>query len=237
MANNEPKAPAMDRLTGQLYQLPVIIGRMGLSIANAQKAFNVDYVENVQKIMGMVDHMLAAPAAAPDAAADPADPADPGATPPAGDPPADDEDRSAAEDQRLAIFLKLIEALAPSRYQFSEATIDFSADLSETFDVAGQAGLGVGLSALTVNAALTMGYGYDYRAAARITAKLHATHADPQLARSLIERAKEIHADKLDLPKLSEVEANIWNGVGKVYAALTNRPVAPVGKDAAGGAT
>ena len=187
------KKPSMDRLTGQLYHLPFIIGQMGLSIANAQKAFNVDYVENIQKLLGLIDRTL-------------------------GEPP----DNVGPDDPRVAVVKQLIESLAPSRYQFTEATLDFSADLAETLDVAGQAGLGFGTAAITVNAAMSIGYGYDYRAAARITAKLHAMPASPETAKALVARAGEIHKDKLDLPALSTVEKDIWDGVGAVYGSLLN---------------
>jgi hypothetical protein len=184
------KKPTMDRLTGQLYHLPFIIGQMGLSIANAQKAFNVDYVENVTKILALIDRTLG--------------------------------DADEVQAEKAQAVAALLEALAPSRYQFTEATLDFSADLAETLDVAGSAGLGFGSAAITVNAALTLGYGYDYRAAARITAKLHAIPANPELGKALIERAREIHSDKMTLPELSEVEKEIWDGVAGIYAALTD---------------
>lgn len=189
--------PTMDRLTGQLHHLPFIIGQMGLSIANAQKAFNVDYVENIKKLLGLIDRTLGSPP--PDAATDP--------------------DAHAA---RVVAVKQLLEALAPSRYQFTEATLDFSADLAETLDIGANAGLGFGTAAITVNAALSIGYGYDYRAAARITAKMHAIPASPDTAKALIERAGEIHKDKLDLPALSTVEKSIWDGVSAVMASLTN---------------
>ena len=48
----------MDRLTGQLNFLPSIIGKMGLSIAEAQKEFNADYVTNVAKLLGLISRTL-----------------------------------------------------------------------------------------------------------------------------------------------------------------------------------
>lgn len=189
--------PTMDRLTGQLHHLPFIIGQMGLSIANAQKAFNVDYVESIRKFLGMIERTLGTPP--PDAGADPD-----------------------LQAKKVAAVKELLKVLAPSRYQFTEATLDFSADLAESLDIGGSAGLGFGTAAITVNAALTIGYGYDYRAAARITAKMHAVHAVPETAEALIARAADIHKDKLDLPALSSVEKSIWDGVGAVMASLTN---------------
>lgn len=197
--------PSMDRLTGQLYHLPFIIGQMGLSIANAQKAFNVDYVENVKKLLAMIKDTIGEAQATAEAGA------------------ANEEAKAAAAkelEQRLQVIKTLIEALAPSRYQFTEATIDFSADLAETLDIGAQAGLGFGTAAITVNASFALGYGYDYRAAARITAKLHAIPASPDVSKAMLERAKEIDKDKLAMPDRSKVEADIWNAVADVHKAL-----------------
>lgn len=180
----------MDRLTGQLYHLPAIIGRLGISIANAQKAFNADYLENVVKLMGLIERTLGSLK--------------------------DDEDAKA----RVEAIRSLLESLAPSRYQFTETTIDFSADLAETMDKTVAAGLGFGTQAITVNAAYSKGYGYDYRAAARVTSVLHAIPLNPETAKSLLDRASTIHKDKLDLPQLSEVEKEVWDSTAAVFNAL-----------------
>jgi hypothetical protein len=47
-----------DRLTGQLYHLPSIVGKLGISIANAQKALNADYLENIRQLLVMIDGIL-----------------------------------------------------------------------------------------------------------------------------------------------------------------------------------
>lgn len=180
--------PSMDRLTGQLYHLPAIIGGLGISIANAQKALNADYVESITKLMGLIQATLGRAQ--------------------------NDEDAKA----RAAAISDLLQSLAPSRYQFTETTIDFSADLSETFDSATQVGLGVGTSAVVLNAAYSKGFGYDYRAAARITSVLHAYQ--DETGQQLIQRAGNIRSDKLAMPALSKVEADIWNSVSNIYNSL-----------------
>ena len=209
--------PAMDRLTGQLYHLPFIIGQMGLSIANAQKAFNVDYVENVSKLMALIERTLGhKPAAAGGGAAG------------GGGAGGAAAGSAAPTDEQLAAVKALLEALAPSRYQFTEATLDFSADLAETLDIGAQAGLGFGTPAITVNAAFSLGYGYDYRAAARVTAKMHAIPANAETAKALLARAAEIDKDKLALPQLTKVEKEIWDGVTGIYNSLTKQDVKKV---------
>ncbi len=184
------KEYSMDRLTSQLYHLPAIIGRMGISIANAQKALNTDYVDSVTKLMGMIQHTLGQAGEEPESQA------------------------------RVAAMRSLLESLAPSRYQFTETTIDFSADLAETMDEAKAVGLGLGTQAIMVNAAYTQGYGYDYRAAARITAVIHAYPFNPETAKSLLDRATTIRAENLELPQLSQVEQKLWDSITAIYNCL-----------------
>ena len=120
--NNLPEIPQMsaDRLTSQLYHLPAIIGRLGLSVANAQSALNADYTENVKELISIVKEII---------------------------PKTKPEARTEMES--------LIKQLAPSRYQFTETTLDFSADLSEAVDVAGSIGLGAGFGAVVINAGVS----------------------------------------------------------------------------------
>ena len=51
-------APVMDRLTGQLYHLPGIIAKLGISVANGQKALNAEYLNNIKMIMSMINETL-----------------------------------------------------------------------------------------------------------------------------------------------------------------------------------
>lgn len=189
----------MDRLTGQLNFLPSIIGKMGLSIAEAQKEFNADYVTNVAKLLGLISRTLPA---AQDASA------------------AAGAAQGADADQRLTAVWDLLKSLAPPRYQFTETTIEFRADLAESKDVNVQAGLGVGMYGVTVNAGLTLGFGYDYRSAAQITSVIHAREAGSALADALLARAKEIDASQLDLPSLSTVEKDQWDATANIVNSL-----------------
>jgi hypothetical protein len=184
------KEPAMDRLTSQLNHLPSIIGRLGLNIANAQRALNADYVENVKKLVVLIHDSIGG--------------------------------KDAGAKEKAEALRSLLESLAPSRYQFTEATIDFSADLAETLDMTAAGAVGFGTQAIMVNAAFSLGYGYDYRAAARITAKLHAIASDPGMTKSLLKRAEDIHKEEITMPKLAQIEQELWDSVGEIYSALTN---------------
>jgi len=180
----------MDRLTSQLHHLPSIIGRLGISIAEAQKEFNSDYMDNIKTLMGVIKETIGSIG---------------------GD--------GATADEKVAVLKSILEALAPSRYQFTETTIEFSADLAETLDVGGSVAVGAGMQAITVNAAFSLGYGYDYRAAARIKSVIHAFN-NPETNKALLQRAKEIDETKITLPERSEVEDEIWGSVKEVFASL-----------------
>jgi hypothetical protein len=194
------REPSLDRLTSQLYHLPSIIARLGISVANAQKEFNADYVENLKNMMGLVVKTLENVKIA-----------------------------DAAEKQESIEAMKtILESLAPSRYQFTETTIDFSADLAETFDLTAATGIGFGAQAIMVNAAFSLGYGYDYRAAARITCKIRAYPANADLAKTLIGRAEDIDKNRLNMPVLSAVEKEIWDSTIDIYNALTKSAVKKV---------
>jgi hypothetical protein len=179
--------PQYDRLTSQLYHLPAIVGRLGISIAEAQKELNLDYVNSVGRLLELIKATVGADNA-PDVPA----------------------------------MQALLESLAPSRYQFTETTIEFSADLSETVKKGVEVGASVGAGAVLVNAAMTLGYAHDYRASARITSVLHARPAggDPEFPKALLARKKEIDAAKLALPPAAQVDKEIMERVGKVYDAL-----------------
>ena len=132
------------RLVNDLSYLPAILGRMGLSVAEAQDELNHGYVQAVADLVKLLAAFV-----------------------PKSDIPAQ-------LDPQIATLLL---QLAPSRYQFSETTFDFSADLAESFNAGASGELRLGTKAVALNAAMAVGFGYDYRAAARITCKLHALPA------------------------------------------------------------
>lgn len=189
-------ADSMDRLTSQLYHLPKIIGALGLNIAEAQKQLNADYVRNIGTLVALIDRTLGA------------------------------ETDAAKRAEKAQVVQDMLEALAPSRYQYTETTIDFSADLAEAGEQAMAAGIGVNFSAVMVNASFVKGYSYDYRAAARVTAKIHAVPPGAQMAKKLIERAAQIDQDhKPALPAPTDVEKSLYAEVQKVYNSLTGSQV------------
>jgi hypothetical protein len=177
----------MDRLTGQLYHLPGIIAKLGISVANGQKALNAEYLNNIKMIMAMIHDTIG-------------DDAEPGA--------------------KAEMVKDLLKELAPSRYQFTETTLDFSADLSERKSSQMQGALGGGFAGVTLSVGYARAFGYDYRAAARITTKLHAIPANEAVVGPLLERAKDIDATKLALPEKTEIEKETFEGIANISSAL-----------------
>jgi hypothetical protein len=176
----------MSRLVQDLGNLPAIVGGLGLSIAEAQKQLNADFVQNIGRLLEMISETLGADGAEPD------------------------------NDSREAI-VKLLTALAPSRYQFTETTIEFCADIAERMQKQGELGIGFGKSVM-LNAAFSKAFGYDYRAAARITSVLHAMPVGQDMADELLRRASSITPP--ELPAKTALEASLFSNVSGVYKSL-----------------
>src|SRR5437667_7403924 len=120
MPNSVP-APA-SKLINDLSHVPHIVGALGLSIAAAQKAFNSDYLDGVERILAMTFMMLGgkkagAPGSPPGAGA--ASPVDLSA------------DELAALKEFADLFKQLLTVAAPSRYQFTETTLHVKLDLAQ----------------------------------------------------------------------------------------------------------
>jgi len=76
--------------------------------------------------------------------------------------------------EQREFYQDLLIKIMPARYRFEETILEFSVDLSERFNIGGAASLGLGMSAVTINASVTGSYGRDYNAAARLKTTLVA---------------------------------------------------------------
>ena len=170
---SDPLPPQASRLVNDLSYLPSILGRMGLSIAEAQDELNQGYVEalaSVVKLLGTLGYQ----------------------------PPPPD---GASGTATLATQIKdLIGQLAPCRYQFTETTFDFSADLAESYSSGKSGDLKIGTKAIAVNASLTSAFSYDYRAAARITCTLRADPVGAGVVGDLLKSAQINSGEANKLP-------------------------------------
>jgi len=198
------------KLIQDLSYVPHIVGGLGLSIAAAQKAFNADYLENIEKIVALAKAVAGGKKA--DAEGKPIE-------------MTEDEAKRYAEFQ--SFFKEMLIALAPPRYQYSETTLTVKLDLAQSMDFGASVGLGLGFGGVTLNAAFTIGYSYDYRAAAECKTVIHAIPADPGTFVKLLERAAVINDKALTLPERSAVDENIIETTTRIFEKMIGEGVKP----------
>lgn len=205
------------KLINDLTHVPHIVGGLGLSIAAAQKAFNHDYLDSVERILAMTKMLL-------------------------GEVQGDGEGRAAAvtDDTELTklraladVFRDLLTAVAPPRYQFTETTLTVKLDLAQSMDSTATAGLGFGMGGVSVNAAFTAGFAYDYRAAAEVRTVIQAIPADRLAFQKLLDRAKELSDKVLALPEdMAGVDKELLDKQAALFEKITGLKAAT--KPAAG---
>lgn len=203
---------AASQLIKDLTHVPHIIGGMGLSIAAAQKAFNQDYLDSIERILGMAKMMLGEVKG--DAS---------------GAPVAATGDDLAKLQAFSAVFRDLLTAVAPPRYQFTETTVTVKMDLAQSMDTTIQGGLGFGMGGISINASFTVGFAYDYRAAAEVRTVIHAIPADPLAFNKLLDRAKELGNKTLELPaNLATVDKELIDKQAAILEKMTGvKPAVP----------
>lgn len=194
----------MSDLIKDLSKVPNIIGGLGISIANAQKAFDVNYLESLERILALIKIMLGGKKA--DAGGNPAN--------------LTEEEKKNLEGMSQAIQEMLMK-LAPSRYQFTETTLNVRLDLAQSLQVGGTVGLGFGVGAISVNAAFTIGYRFDYRAAAECRTVIHAYPADQATFAALLGRADKLGDKVLELPPRSEVDKALFDKSSALLEKMT----------------
>jgi hypothetical protein len=181
------------KLINDLSRVPNIIGSLGLAIAEAQKQFNLDYINSVDALVTIAARLMGKGA------------------------------NTAGIDNTVRDF---VFSLAPPRYQFTETELAVKLDLSQSIDIAGQAGLGFGFSGVVVNASFALGYSSDYQAAAECRTKIHAVLPGDNKAMfdALLVRAKEIDAAEFKVPDRSPLDANILAASSEVMKKLGVAP-------------
>jgi hypothetical protein len=195
----------VSQLIQDLNSVPNIVGGLGLSIAAAQKALNLDYLENVERLVALAKIVASRPSTD------------------AGDP-----STATAPNEFRAFLKEMVAALAPPRYQFTETTLSVRLDLAQTLDRNTSVGLGVGYGAVALNAAYSVGYGYDYRAAAECRAVIHAIPPDPAVFRPLLDRAASLGKEALALPDRTEVDDRIIQQARTLTEKLLGEPAPKV---------
>lgn len=186
-------------LTDNLRYLPSIIGKMGINIAEAQKLMNAEYVKTLNEIVRLYyEHKNNK-----------------------GGTEGDNKEGKAALEE-------VLKQLAPPRYQFTESTIEFRADLAESTEFAGSADIGFGMAGVAVGASFAFGYGMDYRATASISSVLHAVQPGTDLAQKLLDRAENLKEDnKPELPDRSKADQALWEQMHDFGAAVADQKNVP----------
>ena len=101
-------------LIKDLSNVPNIVGGLGLSIAAAQKAFDVDYLDSIERILALIKIMLGGKKADPQ-----------------GNPIDLDDKEKESLAATAQVIQELLTKLAPSRYQFTETTLAVKLDLAQ----------------------------------------------------------------------------------------------------------
>ena len=198
-------ADSTSMLINDLSSVPNIVGGLGLSIAAAQKAFNLDYLQNLEQLLALIKATLGG--VKQGAAA--------GTTDKLTQPEQDNVNAMATAIQDM------LKATAPPRYQYSETTLSVKLDLAQTMTIGGTAGLGIGFGAVSLNAAFTIGYGYDYRAAAECKTVIHAIPADPLAFQKLLDRSTQLNDKALELPVNAKVDQAVFDQTSKLLEKMT----------------
>lgn len=200
-------------LVKDLANVPSIVGALGLSIAEAQKAFNLDYLESLERLLAMTKSLLGETKAGAAAGADPV--------------ALDAKEKEKLEAFKQLVF-EMIKSCAPSRYQFTETTLKVRMDLAQSLDVGANVGFGLALGAVAVNAGLSIGFGYDYRAAAECHTVIHAIPADSTAMQTLLSRAKELNDKALELPERSTVDSKVLDQAATIFEKMVGAAPAKV---------
>jgi hypothetical protein len=153
----------MQDFYNNLQTVPKLVSDLALSIAEAQRRLDHDYLQNLAEFVRVIASVGQL-----------------------GSPGGIDVDR----------FLTLFRAMAPSRYQFTETTLEVRADLQmgSMSDFSGGVNLGIKtpVFALAINASYSKRSAYDAHASALIRTVLNAVPADPGVMDKLLPRAGEV---------------------------------------------
>ena len=186
------------KLVKDMSYIPTIIGAMGSNIAEAQTKLNTEYLRALTYIVLLLGKMESAE-------------------------PATGEDAAEVEKSKSDSIKLMLEALAPSLYQFTNSTLEFRADFSQTSNTAINAGIGGGLFGFTISAGFSRAFGYDYQAAGKITTVLQALRPSETQTAALLDRSKAIAENDLKLPPVKAVDAELIKQAAEAFKALTKK--------------
>ena len=120
----------------------------------------------------------------------------------------------------------MVFALMPTKYQFSETTLDVKLDLAQSMKGSASGALGVNYGAVSISAAFTVGFSYDYRAAAEVKTVIHAVPPNEKSFQGLLDRAAAVNDKAMTLPTVSAVDSQIYTQQQTLMEKLTGLKVA-----------
>lgn len=189
------------KIIEDLTHIPNIIGGLGLGIAEAQRHFDLNYLEGIERMLVMAKSFL-------------------------GDQKNPDDQKKL--DQFQTIIKEFLMAFAPTRYQFTETTLTVKLDLAQHLDVAASGGVSAGIGAVAVNASLAIGFGQDYRGAAEVRTVLQAVPPDPATLRTMLDRANQLSQKELTLPERSALDKKVEERAGSIFEKMVGFKSTPV---------
>ncbi len=202
------------QLINDLHSVPEIIAALGLAIADAQKRLNLDYLQALERVLVMALAMTGNQKGVSESNAIVAKDLT--------------EDEKKQREKFSAELLMLVQALVPPRYQFTETTLTVRLDLAQSLQVGGSVGVAAGVGAVAVNASMSVGFGYDYRAAAECKTVLHAVPPGADIFQALLARASELNNKELKLPEDAQLDKDIRDQSERLFQRMTGFLPAPV---------
>lgn len=117
----------------------------------------------------------------------------------------------------------LLQAAAPSRYQFTETSLTVKLDLAQSKNSALQGGLGFGFAGAVVSGAYAANSSQDFRAGAEVRVTLHAVlPGDNQAAfQALLERVRQSSSRVVELPAPRPADQRVHEALAAAIKALT----------------
>jgi hypothetical protein len=200
MARNLEKLQEIDKFYAALGTVPGLIGELAMSVAAAQARLDRNYVDSFTKFVEVVRKAV-----------------NEGVEDGTKDTTLKPDDKTKAKDAAATRLIGLFQAIAPSRYQFTETVLEVRADLQASGTTSLGAGFSVGgPAAVAVNASYTRRNSYDYRAAALIKTTLHAISASDDVLKELLARLEKTPVT--ELPESREAD-NLGDAVKELVKA------------------
>jgi hypothetical protein len=160
--------PDLAKFYNDLQTVPKLVSDLALSIAEAQRRLDHDYLENLAEFVKVIATV---------------------------GPLVNQGDVTSPDTAKSDGFMTLFKRLAPSRYQFTETVLEVKADIqmagATEFGGAVNVGIKASVFALAINASYTKRSAYDAHSSAIIRTTLNAI-TDDTIMDKLLPRAGEV---------------------------------------------